>query len=73
MPSLLRRHPCPACARAHNFVLQNGPVTTGEEYGFACPETGRPTALLAAEPGIPVSYPPQASVTLTRTRVRQAA
>src|SRR4051812_11152848 len=73
MPSLLRRHLCPACAHAHNFVLQSGPVTSGEEYAFACPETGRPTALRAAEPGIPVTFPPQGAVSLTRTRVRQAA
>ncbi len=57
MPSLLRRHLCPTCAHPHNFVLPNGPVSAGEEYAFVCPETGRPTALLAAEPGIPVSFP----------------
>jgi hypothetical protein len=73
MPSLLRRHLCPACAHAHNFVLQDGPVTAGEEYAFVCPERGWPTALLAAEPGVPAGFPPQGSVSLTRTRVRQAA
>jgi hypothetical protein len=73
MPSLLRQHTCPACAHAHNFVIQDGPVVRGEEYAYCCPETGRPTAMRAVEPGLPVSFPPQGAVELTRTRVRQAA
>jgi hypothetical protein len=73
MPSLLRQHPCPACSQNHNFVLQDGPVSAGEEYAYSCPETGRPTAMRAAEPGLPVSFPPQGAVALTQTRVRRAA
>ena len=73
MPSLLRQHYCPACSHPHNFVLQDGPVSAGEEYAYACPVTGRPTAMLAAEPGLPMSFPPQGAVTLTRTLVRRAS
>jgi hypothetical protein len=71
MQSLLRQHACPACTHTHNFVLMSGPVATGEDYAFCCPETGHITAMRAVEPGIPVSFPPQGAVALTRTQVRE--
>lgn len=73
MPSLLRQLTCPACSHPHNFILMSGPVTTGEEYAYCCPRTGHITAILAAEPGQPVDFPPQGAVALTRTQVRQEA
>jgi hypothetical protein len=74
MPSLLRHHACPGCGVFHDFVLESGSITAGEEYAFMCPRVGRLNLFLPDRSGVSVGTPPQGAVSLTGvTEVLSAA
>lgn len=62
MPTLLHRHPCPACGGAHNMV--RAAEAAGREYEFRCPETGAVARLTTEEGGTACETPVQGAVAL---------
>ena len=73
MPSLLRRHECPACGQFHAFVLHAGSIAAGTEYAYVCPRERRTKIILAAATGAAVEYPPPGAVPLTRVPAPQGS